>query len=212
MRAWQALGAALAGAFALVVAGCIATAVIVYFGWFDVAASSAHLPPVRWLVHRVMMRSVASRSGARAPAYVPVAAAAVGLCLYRTHCQTCHGATAIARDKWANGLNPPPPYLIDARTRWSASELHWIISNGVKMTAMPAWKASMSDKQIWSLVAFLETMPDLPSPAYRRWAAAGTCPTGGEFAGLLRTTPAVAPPISSTPSWPSSPQATPSRS
>ena len=174
-------------------------AAILYFGLFDVSAASMHLRPVSWVVHRVMMHSVARRAGNYAPAKVSASLAAGGACVYRQHCQTCHGGPAVARDDWANGLNPPPPYLLDARVGWKPSELHWIISNGVKMTAMPAWKASMNDRQIWSLVAFLETMPDLPTPAYKRWSMAGTCPSGAEFAGLLGKAPGVISPGSQSP-------------
>jgi hypothetical protein len=55
---------------------------------------------------------------------------------------------------WVDGLTPTPPYLFDAARQWSPSQLHFIIANGVKMTAMPAWKLTMSDQDIWSLVAF----------------------------------------------------------
>jgi hypothetical protein len=41
-----------------------------------------------------------------------------------------------------------------AARQWSPSQLHFVIANGVKMTAMPAWKLTLSDQDIWSLVAF----------------------------------------------------------
>ena len=63
-----------------------------------------------------------------------------GLCAYETHCVACHGAAAVGRVRWVNGLNPEPPYLLDATKRWSPSQLHWIVRNGIKMTGMPAWR------------------------------------------------------------------------
>lgn len=178
--------AAAAGAASLVLGGIIIAIAVVEFGWFDISAADAHLPFVRWFVHQVMVNGVGKRAAHIAvPATVPAEVVANGLCEYQQHCQTCHGGPAVARDAWANGLNPTPPYLIDAHSHWSPQELYWIVSNGVKMTAMPAWKMSMSDKQMWSLVAYLENIPKIPPGAYRAWAAGHVCPSGNDLASAL---------------------------
>jgi hypothetical protein len=36
---------------------------------------------------------------------------------------------------------------------------------------------SMSDKQIWSVVAYLENMPKIPPGAYQAWSAGRVCPS-----------------------------------
>lgn len=178
--------AAAAGAASVVLAGIVASVLVLEFGWFDIAAADAHLPFVRWFVHRVMIHGVGQRAPrVQVPATVPVAVVAGGLCQYQQHCQMCHGGPGVARSTWANGLNPAPPYLIDARSRWTPQELYWIIAKGVKMTAMPSWKMSMSDKQIWSIVAYLENMPRVPASAYRKWSAAGQCPAPAEVMKAL---------------------------
>jgi len=184
------LRAALVGVAACAVGGILAAAAVLQFGLFNVAASTAHLPEVTWFVHRVMIHSVGNRShGIDAPVSVSPTAVAAGFCEYRAHCQMCHGAPGIARDKWANGINPPPPYLIDAPRRWAPNELYWIVGNGVKMTAMPSWNASMTKGQIWSLVAFLEASPRMPPRTYRQWAAGKTCPAPAEVIAALRADP-----------------------
>jgi cytochrome c553 len=98
----------------------------------------------------------------------------------------CHGGPGVARDAWANGLNPTPPYLIDSHSHWTPQELYWIVSKGVKMTAMPSWKMSMSDKQMWSIVAYLENMPKIPPGAYRSWALSGECPSGADLVKVIQ--------------------------
>jgi mono/diheme cytochrome c family protein len=181
VNARKLLLAAAAGAGSVIVGGIIVAVLVLEFGWFDISAADAHLPFVRWFVHRVMVHGVGQRAGQiPVPASMSAATVASGLCEYRQHCQMCHGGPAVARDTWANGLNPTPPYLIDSRARWKPQELYWIISKGVKMTAMPAWKMSMTDKQIWSVVAYLENMPRIPPGTYRAWAAAGICPAGAD--------------------------------
>ena len=43
----------------------------------------------------------------------------------------------------------------------------WVIKHGVKMTGMPAWGASHDDDVIWSLVAFLNKLPQLSPQQYK---------------------------------------------
>jgi len=111
-----------------------------------------------------------------APASASAAQVHRGFCEYETHCVACHGASAVARERWVSGMEPAPPYLLDATHRFKPRELFWIAKNGIKMTGMPSWKNSMSDRQIWDLVAFLEAMPKMDSQTYVHWRAAGICP------------------------------------
>ena len=191
------LGWALAGIVATGLGGIILAAAVLEFGLFNVAASTAHLPEVTWFVHRVMIHSVQHRArGISAPASVAPSEVAAGYCEYRAHCQMCHGGPGVARDKWANGVNPPPPYLVDSRARWTTNQLYWIVSNGVKMTAMPAWSASMSNRQIWSVVSFVETAPKLSAGTYLKWGKSPGCPSASDVVAALGPagTPANLPP------------------
>jgi mono/diheme cytochrome c family protein len=132
-----------------------------------------------WITHETMINSVKRRAPDVAlPKEVSVAQAIRGFCAYETHCVACHGAAAVARAQWVNGLNPEPPYLLDATKRWSPSQLHWIVRNGIKMTGMPAWRESMTDRQIRDVVAFVEAMPQMPPQTYVRWRAAKVCAAG----------------------------------
>jgi mono/diheme cytochrome c family protein len=44
---------------------------------------------------------------------------------------------------------------------------------------MPAWRESMTDRQIRDVVAFVEAMPQMPPQTYVRWRAAKVCAAGG---------------------------------
>jgi mono/diheme cytochrome c family protein len=98
-----------------------------------------------------------------------------GFCTYEAHCVACHGAAAVAREQWVNGLEPDPPYLLDATSHWKPRELFWIVKNGIKMTGMPSWRESLTDRQIWDVVAWLEATRQLPPQTYVRWRAEGRC-------------------------------------
>jgi mono/diheme cytochrome c family protein len=96
------------------------------------------------------------------------AAAAAGLALFRTHCVACHGAPGIDPTEAGASLNPPAPGLTLARVQARPDgELQWIVSNGIRMTGMPAFGASRSEEEVWQLVAALRRLRNL-SPEERR--------------------------------------------
>jgi mono/diheme cytochrome c family protein len=96
------------------------------------------------------------------------AAVAAGLVLFRTHCVDCHGAPGVDPTEAGASLNPPAPGLTLARVQArSDGELKWIVSNGVRMTGMPAFGASRSEEEVWQLVAALRRLPHL-SPEERK--------------------------------------------
>ena len=158
-------------------------------GLFNVAASKPHTTFTEWLTHETMIHS-ARRHGARsrAPRRIAVQQVVGGFCTYETHCVACHGAPGIAREQWVGGMEPQPPYLLDATEIWTPSQLFWIAKNGIKMTGMPSWRDEMSDRQIWDVVAFMEAMRGLPPATYGKWRSWRLC---GAFSGPW---PAPAPP------------------
>lgn len=160
----MALGAALAGGLAALAGG-----IVVFAGLFDVRATTEHSRPVAWAIHRTMIATV--RRGARdLPPPPPVTPARIqtGAAVYQAHCAMCHGGPGTARAGWVAGLNPSPPYLVDAARQWTPRELTWIVANGVKMTAMPAWRLSLNPRKIDDAVIFLRALPDLKAADYAR--------------------------------------------
>ncbi|MBI4165209.1 MAG: c-type cytochrome [Acidobacteria bacterium] len=49
--------------------------------------------------------------------------------------------------------------------RWSDADLFWIIQNGIRLTGMPSWKATISDEDTWKLVRFTHALPRLSAVA-----------------------------------------------
>jgi mono/diheme cytochrome c family protein len=145
-------------------------------GVFNVAASRPHTKFTEWLTHETMIHSVRSHAKQiEAPSSFGTEQVRRGFCLYEAHCVACHGASAVARQRWISGMEPSPPYLLDATRRWKPRELFWIARNGIKMTGMPSWRDSMSDDQVWDVVAFLEAMPKMDSQAYVQWRSESFC-------------------------------------
>lgn len=79
-----------------------------------------------------------------------------GAALFSAQCSACHGAAGRADGPLAATLNPPPTNLADhtrARER-SLFALYQVITQGVNGTAMPTFKASLSDNDRWALAFF----------------------------------------------------------
>jgi mono/diheme cytochrome c family protein len=111
------------------------------------------------------------------------AAVAAGLALFRTHCASCHGAPGIDPTEGGASLNPPAPGLTLPRVQArSDGELKWIVSNGIRMTGMPAFGASRSEQEVWQLVAALRRLPQLSAQERRMLAQASGASAVGEVA------------------------------
>lgn len=158
---------------ALAVAAGIVAAALVYGGVYDVSAINQHLRPTYWLLDVGMRRSVKRR--AAAIAVPPLESAAMierGLMLYREHCLQCHGAPGEAPEPFALGLTPAAANLAYTAREWPAADIFWVVRNGIKMAGMPAWQFRMSEQDLWSVVAFVKTLPELSPQQYRQLAAA----------------------------------------
>jgi mono/diheme cytochrome c family protein len=170
----------LVAAIAVAIVGVLGAVAYVKLGLFNVAASHPHSQLVEWITHDTMINSVKRRAAdVPLPATISAAQAKRGFCQYEAHCVTCHGGPAVAREQWVNGMNPAPPYLLDATRQWTPRELHWIVRNGIKMTGMPAWRDTLSEREIGDVVAYLEAMPQMPPQSYVAWRGSRVCgPTG----------------------------------
>jgi mono/diheme cytochrome c family protein len=177
---WKIIRPLLLVGLAIGAAGALAVALgafaFVKSGIYNVAASSPHTRFTTWLTEETMIHSVRSHAEhIVAPASASAAQVRRGFCQYETHCVACHGASAVGREQWVSGMEPAPPYLLDATHKFRPRELFWIAKNGIKMTGMPAWRNSLSDAELWDVVAFLEAMPKMDSQTYAQWRSAGVC-------------------------------------
>ncbi|MFD4838052.1 c-type cytochrome [Achromobacter sp. NPDC058515] len=162
MRAGRIAALAIAASGAIAGILCVA---IVYFGWYDVSATSPHRAVVYHLMDTALARSVKLRSAdVQVPELNGEERIQNGARLYSTHCVQCHGAPGVAPQPYALGLNPAPAALVATARARPASDIFWITRQGIKMTGMPAWRYRLTDDQIWDVVAFMRVLPTL-SPA-----------------------------------------------
>ncbi len=145
--------------------------IVVYGGFYNVAASSPHTALGKWLFHTTMENSVKARAqDIQAPQF-DQASVERGAGHYSAMCEGCHGAPGVKRGEVGQGLTPQPPDLKEAEGEWSAPELFWIVKHGIKMTGMPAWGQVDEDEELWSVVAFLKSMPEISPQQYQKFKA-----------------------------------------
>ena len=85
-------------------------------------------------------------------------AAAEGAEVFRTNCEMCHGPQGHGDGPAGQSLNPKPKDLAELQTRAGDDFLYWRIHEGVPGTSMVAWKAILTEEQIWQAVAFIRTL------------------------------------------------------
>jgi mono/diheme cytochrome c family protein len=82
-----------------------------------------------------------------------------GARLFRAHCATCHGVRGLGDGEAGKDLRPSPAlltYMIE-RPRAVDEYLLWTISEGGANfgTAMPAFKETLTEPQIWQIVVYM---------------------------------------------------------
>jgi mono/diheme cytochrome c family protein len=153
----------------LVLLGAAFGAVLMYSGWYSVAATEQHLRPTYRAFDIALRRSVERHSrGIEVPALDSPESIAHGLACFKAHCVQCHGAPGVARAEFAKGLLPVPSSLSQASHDWLPAELYWITRHGIKMTGMPAWQFRLGEDALWATVAFLQTLPGMSAMDYAK--------------------------------------------
>jgi mono/diheme cytochrome c family protein len=104
---------------------------------------------------------------------VPLTADALqdGLAHFADHCATCHANDGSGRTPIGKGVYPKAPDLREPATQtMSDGELFWVIHNGIRFTAMPAWGESEPDQDLdsWTLVHVIRHLPKLTADELER--------------------------------------------
>jgi mono/diheme cytochrome c family protein len=159
------------------IVAAIAVAGYTFGGFYSVAATSADWDPVAWALIRVRDASIDRHaSGLASPVALddPEVVKAGARAFAARGCATCHGAPGVGWAKFSEAMNPDPPDLKEAAQTDTPARIFWIVKNGIKMTAMPAFSGiGADDREIWSITAFVKKLPSVTDADYKAWTAAG---------------------------------------
>ena len=87
-----------------------------------------------------------------------------GLAHFADHCATCHANDGSGQTPIGKNVYPKAPDLRESPTQtMSDGELFWVIHNGIRFTAMPAWGEGDPEQDLdsWKLVHFIRHLPAL---------------------------------------------------
>ena len=97
------------------------------------------------------------------------------------HCGVCHGIDGRGDTVIGRNLYPRVPDMSASDTQQlSDGELYYIISNGVRLTGMPAWGSEDKPEAIWDLVSLIRRLPKLSPEELKRLQEAARN-AGGEL-------------------------------
>ena len=155
---------AVAGVTVLVL--IVGVGVFIGSGVYNIGADSPHWSVTNGLVGALRERSVESRAeDIKVPVLNDQKLILKGAGQYAAMCAGCHLAPGKKNSELREGMYPKPPNLSLAKVE--PDEAFWVIKHGIKMSAMPAWGATHDDDTIWSLVAFLQKLPDMSPAEYK---------------------------------------------
>jgi mono/diheme cytochrome c family protein len=95
-----------------------------------------------------------------------------GVQLFAQNCAVCHGSAkgAASPSPIAKGLYQKPPQLAtDGVEDDPEGVSFWKIKHGIRLTGMPSFGYSLSDREIWTLALFLKHMDKLPPAVQQTW-------------------------------------------
>lgn len=152
--------------------------IFVWSGIYGIGADDPHIKPVSAMMTILRNRSVeVAARDVQLRELSDEKMIASGAKNYSEMCAGCHLAPGVSKTELRAGLYPQPPNLSEPSAR-NPGEAFWVIKHGIKMSAMPAWGGSHDDDAIWSLVAFIRSMPTMSVAQYQRLAGAGLSERG----------------------------------
>jgi len=128
----------------------LAGALFIWFGGYNIAATDKHWPLTAELMEVVRERSIQVRSeNIIVPDVISPEHLSRGAEDYAAMCAQCHLAPGYSPTELHDGLYPQPPvFHKPGHDAHNQSAKFWVIKNGVKLTAMPAWGMVHSDEEI----------------------------------------------------------------
>jgi mono/diheme cytochrome c family protein len=169
------------GATALVILGAVGAGVVLLSGAYSTAATTQHFKITHRLLDAGLRFSVRAHAhDVEVPALDEPGMLERGAACYQTHCVQCHGGPGIAPHEEGRGMLPIASNLAQSAREWPPEWLYYVTKKGVRMSGMPAWEFRMSEKGLWSTVAFLTHLPFMTHAEFDQLAsrtAQAECPT-----------------------------------
>jgi len=155
------------------IAGVILTVLVMvigaysYFagGFAPVATSAAPMPFEKTLARMALHARIKKEMPKTVPIEATETNLMAGAAVYQEDCAVCHGLPGEQETAIAKGMFPHPPQLFHGKgvTDDSPGETYWKVVNGIRLTGMPGFHASLKDEQAWQVSLLLAHGNTLPA-------------------------------------------------
>lgn len=157
--------------------GIIVTLIVICGGvyWYfasgraPVATADAPMPFEHWLAKKAEHARILKQMPTTVPVAADAATYAAAVPLYLQHCAVCHGQPTLQSPLFP-GMFPQPTQMFSGGgvSDDPAGETFWKVTNGIRLSGMPAFNATLSDTQRWQLSVLLAHSNQLPPPVLQQ--------------------------------------------
>lgn len=139
----------------------------ILLGYAPVATSAPPFPLERYLAGAALKARISREAPKDSPVPATPENLVAGARLYREYCAVCHGTKGAPETPTAHGMYPRPPQLMKGKgvTDDPVGETYWKVSNGIRLTGMPAYGLSLDSSAIWQVSQMLANAAHLPPEA-----------------------------------------------
>lgn len=160
--------------FSLLLVSFILVVIALGSGAYNMAATEKHWAITEKIIEWVRESSIEARAkDLEVPPLDGAELLLKGAHHYHAMCTACHLAPGLEPTELSIGLYPQAPVFYqrepdnDHTEKLNRAKAYfWVIKNGLKMTAMPAWGLSHDDNTIWAMAAFVLNMGNMTPEQY----------------------------------------------
>jgi thiosulfate dehydrogenase len=141
-----------------------------HYGQVPVAVADPPLPMEKQITHALLDARIAHDAPGNPPIQADQDNLTTGAQVYRDQCASCHGFNGKPSSFGAH-MYPDAPGLWQKHGNSDVvgvsddppGETYWKVANGIRLTGMPSFKATLTDTQMWQ-VSLLLANADKPLP------------------------------------------------
>lgn len=147
----------------------VAGGVFVYFttGMAPAAATAAPMPFEKYFAGAALHARIRREAPKQAPPQIPATPENLlaGAMIYKKNCAFCHGLPDAKPSSQGHGMYPHAPQLFTPRGMVNHDPpgiTYWKVRNGIRLTGMPSFGASLTYQQMWKVTLLLRNANKLP--------------------------------------------------
>jgi thiosulfate dehydrogenase len=137
-------------------------------GHLPVAASDSPLPLEKAVTGALLNARIHKEAPDHDVSGMTTADLVSGASAYQKNCAFCHGLPQQPATAAAKGMFPSPPQLFTADGNVAddaAGVTYWKVKNGIRLTGMPGFQASLAEQEMWQVTALVARGDKLPTEA-----------------------------------------------